>query len=270
VGHKGKKPSSLYFLCNACDEFVKYSNASIQQKLQNIETQIKDILVTVNSRMTAVENKLKEVTVDVENKLLACNLYTDNKICDFSETIKDTEKKIASLEEKLATLHSTTNTAGKQEGQSKSEEKHRFNGSLKFQLRFSGVKEADEGLKYFERQQQDMNKIEKILKHLNKENCKITDCYRLGKFQKDQRRARFLLVTFSSVWDRNMILQSSRLLSNFESQVFVSPALSVKDMQIEKSLLKKRYELISSGVAREDIKIKNLKLFVKDEEINID
>jgi len=52
-----------------------------------------------------------------------------------------------------------------------------------------------------------------------------------------------------------MVLQSAHMLSTFGDHVFLSPALSPHEMEIEKKILKKRWELISNGTKKEDLKI---------------
>ena len=79
-----------------------------------------------------------------------------------------------------------------------------------------------------------------------------------------------MIVSLSSVCDRNMVLQAANTLSSFEKHVFATPALSHAEVVLEKKLLKKRWELISSGEQRKDIKIRNLKLFLKREQVSID
>jgi len=50
----------------------------------------------------------------------------------------------------------------------------------------------------------------------------------------------------------------------------LSPALSPTEIETEKKILKKRWELISNGANKKDIRIRNLKLFFKDEQVSTD
>jgi len=270
VGHKGKKASSLYFLCVACEEFITYSNSSLEKKLCNLEQQVKDILSTVNTRITAVEEKFKTAVNEMDEKISTCVINSEKATDALKIKFDEMERKIESLEGKVSNFCTASNEANEIVKSPKIYDAKNHNSSLKFQLRIAGIKEAEEGQKYLDRQQHDIQNVEMILTHINRGNCKITDCFRLGKYKKESKRPRYVLVTFSSVWDRNMVLQSSKLLSNFQAKVFISPALNTQEMEIEKALLKKRYELISSGVNREQIKIKNLKLFVDDKQLPLD
>ena len=108
----------------------------------------------------------------------------------------------------------------------------------KYQIRVSGMKELEENLNHFERQEKDLKNIKLLLKHIDKETCKIADCFRLGRCNKDRQRPRSILVTFTCVWDRNMVIQSSKLLKNFPDKIFIVPALTPSEMEIERKILK--------------------------------
>ena len=135
----------------------------------------------------------------------------------------------------------------------------------KYQIRV----ELDKNLNDFERQEKDLKNIKLVLKHIDKETCKIADCFRLGRYNKDRQRLRSILVTFTSVWDRNLVIQSSKLLKNFPDKIFIVPALTPFEMEIERKSLKRRLQLIESGTNRDSIKVKNLNLFVDIKKIEV-
>ena len=78
------------------------------------------------------------------------------------------------------------------------------------------------------------------------ENFLIVDCKRIGSIKKETDRARSILVTLPSAWDNRKILAKAPLLRTFRNKVYISKCLSPSDRKIEQSLLKKRWELISS------------------------
>jgi len=261
-------------------------NSTIQEindKITNLEREsnAKHLLLSekLDSSLTSLTNKnvlLENKSIELETKII----NIEKNLCEIAPKLdldkNEISSKISILEKKINELgNKTTVNTEVYEGSTvvnpkKDETAIRTkNPQLKFQIRISGVKEADEGTNYIERQTYEINFVKKILKHMKKE-FPITDCFRLGKYKAGQSKPRSLLVTFSSVWDRNLVLQNANSLSTFEHTVFLSPALSPEEIKIEKQILKKRYDLIQSGVAKKDLKIKHLKLFIKDEQVELE
>jgi len=222
-------------------------------------------LKSLTNKNTLLENKY----IELETKIIGIQTHSIPDENEINRKISVLENKINELGNKI-TVNTEVSKASTVANPKKDEATIRSkNPQLKFQIRIAGIKEADEGTNYIERQTYEINFVKKILKHMKKE-FPITDCFRLGKYKAGQSKPRSLLVTFSSVWDRNVVLQNANSLSTFEETVFVSPALSPEEIKIEKQILKKRYDLIQSGVAKKDLKIKNLKLFMKDKQVELD
>ena len=80
----------------------------------------------------------------------------------------------------------------------------------------------------------------------------INDCARVGKFVENSPTHRKLIVRFNSVWHVRKIIANAHKLKDNPDKIFISPDLSDNDRIIEKNLLKKRWELIQSGVNRKD------------------
>ena len=111
--------------------------------------------------------------------------------------------------------------------------------------------------------------VEKIFKALNVNEYAIEDIFPLGKY--DEHKNRALIVTFSSVWDKRKVLANAYLLKNSPTPTFINAVLSPKDQEIEKKVLQKRWQMIQNGTAsRQEIKIKDLKLYVHNKEVLID
>ena len=91
------------------------------------------------------------------------------------------------------------------------------------------------------------------------------DSFRMGRYKTENERPRSLVVTLTSVWDKNKIIQNSHLLKTYKNKIFISSELTSTERIVERKLLKKRWELIQSGVARKDLKIRNLKLYKQNE-----
>ena len=76
-------------------------------------------------------------------------------------------------------------------------------------------------------------------------------------------------MTVSTSWDAKRILDREHLMKDFKSRVYISAALTKQEKEIENELLKKRKDLIKIGARKDNIRIRNLKLFVNDIEINL-
>jgi len=283
AGLKGKKVSNIYFLCNSCNDFITYSNAPIHDKLTSLEAQVIDLSSTINERISKLEEsfnstikgvKDKIYLIENENTLQQEKIETINtKIGNIEQSLLGEIKEIKSKMQNIEMTNVEKNTENNSvvvKDTNNMENKSNKNTVLKYQLRFSGITEAPENKKHMERQKHDFENVEKIIKHLERPNAKVTDCFRLGKFKKENNRPRTLLVTFSSVWDRNVILQSGYMLATFPDKVFISPALTTEDIETEKKILKKRYALIKSGTDRKEIKIRGLKLYVNGDPVELD
>ena len=113
---------------------------------------------------------------------------------------------------------------------------------------------------------QESAKVKEVLDFLD-ERPTIVDARRLGKFKpsfKEKRtRPRSTLLTVANVWEAKQILVKASLLRGFtKSKAFLSPSLSQEDIIKERKVLKKRRELINSGVQAKSLKIKNFQLFL--------
>ena len=62
------------------------------------------------------------------------------------------------------------------------------NTLLKYRIRISGLPEAPSDLKYHERQTHEHNIVSDVFKFMNLGNIPVSDCFRLGKFNSEQKR----------------------------------------------------------------------------------
>ena len=60
------------------------------------------------------------------------------------------------------------------------------------------------------------------------------------------------------------------MLKTFAHRIYISPGLSPSEIELENKLLKKRRSLITEGVEKKRLKLRNLKLLLDDEEVKID
>ena len=134
------------------------------------------------------------------------------------------------------------------------------------QLRFIGIPESIKTTR-LERQLHDKSEIEKVISSLDVTG-KVVDCHRLGTYNSSKTRT--ILVSFDSPWDARKCLSQAIQSKLYQSNgILVLRGLSASELQTERALLKKRYELIESGVARSELKIRNNKLFRGNLEITL-
>lgn len=139
----------------------------------------------------------------------------------------------------------------------------------KLEIRIQGIPESNE-TSQFKRMQSDESTISEILEHLNEwDPSNISSIKRLGPFKASNNRPRSILVKFANEWTASKCLRKAHFLKTFKSPVFLSKSLSSDELALEKRVLKKRWELISNGTPKEDLKIRNLQLLHKDTVIDI-
>ena len=94
--------------------------------------------------------------------------------------------------------------------------------------------------------------------------------YRLGQYKPSVTAPRKILVSLTSCWDVRKLLAAAPMLKTHPQKIFISADLSPENREIEKKLLKKRWEMITAGADRSDMKIKKLTLFCKEKEVLIE
>ena len=114
--------------------------------------------------------------------------------------------------------------------------------------------------------------------HLQSGN-NITAILRLGRVlkakvdetgQESHARCRPFLVTTSNARFLNSCFARSQYLQNYPTPVYVKKFLSQDDRRPEKELLARRYEMVTTeGKDKKDFRIKKLKLFYKNELVEI-
>ena len=142
------------------------------------------------------------------------------------------------------------------------------------QVRIDGIEETTPGSNMSDTNHLD-SKVREVFNHLGIEtNTSFIE--RIGKprrapkrEQPSPQRPRTALVTVSTSWDAKRILDRADLLKDFKSRVYISAALTKQEEEIENELLKKKRELIKNGEKKDNIRIRNLKLFVNDTEIKL-
>jgi hypothetical protein len=143
--------------------------------------------------------------------------------------------------------------------------KDTFEATRKFNIVIFGIEECRQGAKRPERLAFDLSKVESVLVDIDGslKSSSIKDCYRLGRYSADQEKPRPLLVKFVWIEDVSKVLANRRAA---KSLIVVKPDMTQEERIRESTLLKHRWNLISSGVPNRAIKISRVKFFVNNVE----
>ena len=82
-------------------------------------------------------------------------------------------------------------------------------------------------------------------------------------------KSRSVIVKLNSVWSARKLLSKAYKLKDYSSAVFLSKSLSKTGQELERTLLKERFELNESGHDKRLIRIKDLKLYLDGQEVPI-
>ena len=114
----------------------------------------------------------------------------------------------------------------------------------------------------------EMDAVNEVLTHLE-ESPQIKDIKRLGKFVRNKERPRAVILTLSSAWDVRKILSKAPKMKNFHKPIFIKRMLSPEENLNENRILQIRRDLLNQGTERSLIKIRDRKLFVDGNEIDL-
>ena len=98
----------------------------------------------------------------------------------------------------------------------------------------------------------------------------IVELRRLRKFEAERKKPRTLLVTLPNEHEARLTLAESHEHREMLKQkaMFILPALSKEDALKEIIILRRR-ELLDQEVSAEELKIRNLELFIKGQKVEI-
>ena len=137
-----------------------------------------------------------------------------------------------------------------------------------YELKVSGIPEGKG--EFTSNTEHEISQINSVFNHLNV-NVKIKDLFRIGKKKDDSPRPRPITLRFHSTFDTRLILAKAYQLKTFSMPVFISKSLSTAEQVQMRKLLKNRHEISSNeGIAKNELRIRNLKLFHGPNEIKVD
>lgn len=137
--------------------------------------------------------------------------------------------------------------------------KEKYHQDRKFNVIVFGVDECSKGTPKHVRLESDLNSVVSVLSGLdsNIHSQSIKDIYRLGKFTRERKHLRPLLIRVADV---SSVLSKRKSLSH---PVFIKTDLSPVQQHRDSVLLNERWNLIKSGIPRADIKIRDHRLYVQ-------
>ena len=128
-------------------------------------------------------------------------------------------------------------------------------------IQVRGIKESDDRDPR-KRQEHDLAEIQQVFAHIEV-NCNINDLLRLGP--RNDTKTRTILVKVSNPWQRRLILSSASKLKTYDKPVYLSRELTREEAMIENEALQKCRELINEEIDKKDLKIRDGKLLIRQE-----
>ena len=222
------------------------------------------------------------------NVAFMCNDCVGNSSAEVLDTAKAMMNEIIEMKTVLGDVKQAVQTV--QTGTNAEHQAKLYSNVLKSkseysrELRFSGIPEhkiekvitnkAESRREIFEHEE---HQLGAAIKALGVETKEISSFRRLGPFDPDKPRPRPLLVKFTQEYFAEKILARAAALKHYEPKykeqtysVFVSKSLNADEQKAEQKLLKKRSELLNSGVESKDLKIRKGLLYCKDVEVKLD
>ena len=126
-----------------------------------------------------------------------------------------------------------------------------------------GIEECEKGAPRNERSGRDFSSVTEIITKVN-ENISplsIRDLHRLGKYQKQSRRSRPILIKFNRAIDVSILLSKA---STLPKGIRIKPDMNPEERHTESLLLKEKWTLIQKEINRKLIKIRGNKIFVNN------
>ena len=121
--------------------------------------------------------------------------------------------------------------------------------------------------KLHDRMDSDIQSVRKVMENLGEPgNEPITDSFWLGKYRSDATRLRTLLVRFKNPWLVRKLLAKSYILKDYSDRIYLSRELTVNEKKLESRILSERYKLVQTGISKDRLKVRHLKLYLDGKE----
>ncbi len=140
------------------------------------------------------------------------------------------------------------------------------NQDRRFNLVVYGMKECQKGTSRQDRTIQDTDSATSIIANIDNQFMaqSMRDCFRLGKYTEGKNRP--TLVKLTRAQDVTYILANRRKLAACPN-IWIKPDMNARERAVENILLKKRRELINSGLEGSKIKLRGKSLIVNNKKL---
>ena len=224
-------PKSVFAQIGESDEpFVCCYCLLVTQKVE-IQS-LKSLVESLNTKLLQLSNQLNSVDTPKTNDQT-----------DTTESLVQTESRTAVLQHNVS--------------------KNYINSSdRKYNIVVYGIEECPAGTPRSERSKHDVNESLSIFSNLDNDiqPFAIKDSLRLGKYKKESKRPRPVLVKMNRLIDVSSVLSKRRGLP---AGITIKPDMTSEQQRVEASLLKERWSLTQRGVDKKDIKLKAPILYVQ-------
>ena len=226
--------NNIMLLCNGCvdknerDKFIRcrtmqIENLDFSNQLKNMEKRLTEL---VDKKIeTAIKTNCEKV-----NKTYAAVVSV--------ESTQETDRKLGKLIKKEKGVD-----------------------NIKQKFRLQGIPE-DQNKTKAENLGPTTDEVNEILSEIGV-RPEVKEVKRLGEFKRERKKPRTLLVTVANEHEARLalakIIEHRKELA--KRNIYLLPALSKEDALKENLILKKKRELLTEGVPRDKLKIRNLELF---------
>lgn len=229
----------------------------INKLMEAVDIDMKVLLITMNDN---VSNHIAQLRNEL--KLTADDLA--NFKSDINDKIHTLSAKINSIvdAQTLPTTNNIINTGNSQPNIKSIHDETLHTDNYKYQFKLHGVAEPKDNNNH-NRLNADLTVVKSVLDHLKLPNATICNIHRLGHYASEKSRP--IVVKLNTIWDVRTVFNNVSTLKSYTiPKLYISKDLSFTERLLEKQLLRLRYELISKGVDKSNIKIRNLKLYVNN------
>ena len=260
TGTRGRLKSAQNSPCTSCNAALRKQDEGVQcdrcgewwhRACTDIPQQTYDHLSSVRGIMWACANCLADAKTAMKTSIRDKSIETSlesikTEVINLKAAIVSTDTK--------TTINGHTATPVTPDDQNK------------MGIRINGVPEPS-NQKLHDRMDSDIQAVRKFMEYLGEPgNEPITDSFRLGKYRSDATRPRTLLVRFKNPWLVRKLLAKSYILKDYSDRIYLSKELTVDKKKLESRILSERYKLVETGISKERLRVRDLKLYLDGKE----
>ena len=265
--YKHIKDNDAPFLCFCCSETnhsrevatlkntidqLKQEVAQLNESLRATREQVQ-LQVTSVSTLEETLSPLKQEVVHLKENLDGTRVHAPLQV----ESQSDQQSYATAARNSKPGPSSSQPAAGMM-----SNPRSNLDSERKFNIIVYGITECPKGTPKHTRLQSDLSSVVSVMAKIdnNIQPQSIKDCFRLGKFLPDRESPRPILVKLIRISDVSSVLSKR---GNLHYPLCIKPDLTLEERLCESVLMKERWRLIQSGIARGDIRVRGSVLYVR-------